>query len=61
MASSLSSGVSQALQVYIKGTKAWFEDPKEAWVSATVISKEESATGVKITFENDKDNGRVKQ
>ncbi|KAG0796237.1 hypothetical protein G6F16_002279 [Rhizopus arrhizus] len=58
MASSLSSGVSQALQVYIKGTKAWFEDPKEAWVSATVISKEESATGVKITFENDKDNGR---
>ncbi|KAG1595261.1 hypothetical protein G6F48_000792 [Rhizopus delemar] len=58
MASSLSSGVSQALQVYIKGTKAWFEDPEEAWVSATVISKEESATGVKITFENDKDNGR---
>ncbi|KAG1149991.1 hypothetical protein G6F37_006080 [Rhizopus arrhizus] len=58
MASSLSSGVSQALQVYIKGTKAWFEDPEEAWVSATVISKEESATGVKITFENDKDNER---
>lgn len=59
MADSLSSGVSQALQVYTKGTKAWFEDEDEAWVSATVISKEETDTGVKIIFEDDKDSGRV--
>lgn len=59
MADSLSSGVSQALQVYTKGTKAWFEDEDEAWVSATVISKEETDTGVKILFEDDKDSGRV--
>ncbi|CAO3691389.1 unnamed protein product [Rhizopus microsporus] len=58
MADSLSSGVSQALQVYTKGTKAWFEDEDEAWVSATVISKEETDTGVKIIFEDDKDSGR---
>lgn len=59
MADSLSSGVSQALQVYTKGTKAWFEDEDEAWVSATVVSKEETDTGVKIIFEDDKDSGRV--
>ncbi|KAG1144412.1 hypothetical protein G6F37_004605 [Rhizopus arrhizus] len=58
MADSLSSGVSQALQVYTKGTKAWFEDEDEAWVSATVVSKEETETGVKIIFEDDKDSGR---
>lgn len=59
MADTLSSGVAQAVQVYTKGTKAWFEDEDEAWVSASVISKEETATGVKITFQDDKDEGRV--
>lgn len=56
---SLSSGVAQAVQVYTKGTKAWFEDEDEAWVSASVLSKEESGTGVKIIFQDDKDEGRV--
>jgi myosin-5 len=60
MADTLSSGVAQAIQVYTKGTKAWFEDEDEAWVSASVLSKEESETGVKITFQDDKDDGRVK-
>ncbi|KAI8082194.1 P-loop containing nucleoside triphosphate hydrolase protein [Thamnidium elegans] len=58
MADTLSSGVAQAVQVFIKGTKAWFEDEDEAWVSASVISKEESGTGVKILFQDDKDDGR---
>lgn len=61
MADTLSSGVAQAVQVYSKGTKAWFEDEDEAWVSASVISKEESATGVKILFQDDKDEGRVRE
>lgn len=59
MADTLSSGVAQAVQVYTKGTKAWFTDEDEAWVSASVLSKEESETGVKITFQDDNDDGRV--
>ncbi|KAI8987940.1 P-loop containing nucleoside triphosphate hydrolase protein [Mycotypha africana] len=51
----LSSGVSQAIQVYTKGTKAWFVDEDEAWVSTSVLSVEESGTGIKITFLDDKD------
>ncbi|KAI9272034.1 P-loop containing nucleoside triphosphate hydrolase protein [Sporodiniella umbellata] len=58
MADSLSSGVSQAVQVYTKGTKAWFEDEDEAWVSATVLFKEETDAGIKIKFEDDKDSSR---
>ncbi|RCI05232.1 Myosin type-2 heavy chain 1 [Rhizopus stolonifer] len=54
----LSSGVAQAVQVYTKGTKAWFVDDDEAWVSASVISREETPTGVKIIFQDDKDEGR---
>ena len=59
MAGTLSSTVNQAVQVYIKGTKAWFPDEDEAWVSATVIKKEETSTGIKIIFGDDKDEGRV--
>ncbi|KAI8638134.1 P-loop containing nucleoside triphosphate hydrolase protein [Parasitella parasitica] len=55
---SLSSGVAQAVQVYTKGTKAWFEDDDEAWVSASVLTKEESGTGVKIIFQDDNDETR---
>ncbi|CEP06860.1 hypothetical protein [Parasitella parasitica] len=55
---SLSSGVAQAVQVYTKGTKAWFEDEDEAWVSASVLTKEESGTGVKIVFQDDNDEKR---
>ncbi|KAI9335806.1 P-loop containing nucleoside triphosphate hydrolase protein [Pilaira anomala] len=58
MADTLSSGVAQAVQVFTKGTKAWFEDEDEAWVSASVLSKEETGTGIKILFQDDKDEGR---
>jgi myosin-5 len=61
MADTLSAGVSQALQVYIKGTKAWFIDDEEAWVSASFVSKEETPTRVKMTFVNDADEGRVRK
>jgi myosin-5 len=61
MADTLSAGVSQALQVYIKGTKAWFIDDEEAWVSASFVSKEETPTKVKMTFVNDADEGRVRR
>lgn len=60
MSGNLSSEVSQAIQVFTKGTKAWFEDEDEAWVSAFVISKEETELGVKITFQNEKEEGRVR-
>ncbi|KAI7906682.1 P-loop containing nucleoside triphosphate hydrolase protein [Cokeromyces recurvatus] len=58
MADTLSSGVKQAIEVYTKDTKAWFEDEDEAWVSASVISKQETSNGIKIIFQDDKDEER---
>ncbi|KAI8990068.1 P-loop containing nucleoside triphosphate hydrolase protein [Pilobolus umbonatus] len=58
MADTLSSAVNQAVQVYIKGTKAWFADEEEAWVSASVVRKEETKDGVKIIFQDDNEDGR---
>lgn len=55
----LSDHVAQALDVYTKGTKAWFEDDQDAWVSASVVSKEVTDTSVKIIFQNDQDETRV--
>lgn len=49
----------QALEVYTKGTKAWFEDEHEGWVSATMVSKEMTDTGVKLVFQDDEDESRV--
>ncbi|KAI9033904.1 P-loop containing nucleoside triphosphate hydrolase protein [Phycomyces nitens] len=46
---------SQAVQVYTKGTKAWFTDEKEAWVSATCISASTSGDKVRLVFEDDTD------
>lgn len=57
----LSAHVMQALEVYTKGTKAWFEDDKEAWVSASVKSKEMTDTNVRIVFQDDEDESRVSQ
>jgi myosin-5 len=45
----------QAVDVYTKGTKAWFTDEKQAWVSATCILNEHSSETVKIVFEGDAD------
>ena len=58
----LSQPVQQAVEVYTKGVKAWIRDEvdnEEAWVSATVLSKEVTDTGVKIVFQNDEDESRV--
>ncbi|KAI7877860.1 hypothetical protein K492DRAFT_231486 [Lichtheimia hyalospora FSU 10163] len=54
----LSAHVMQALEVYTKGTKAWFEDDKEAWVSASVKSKEMTDINVRIVFQDDEDESR---
>ncbi|KAI8381580.1 P-loop containing nucleoside triphosphate hydrolase protein [Radiomyces spectabilis] len=43
----------QAVAIYTKGTKAWFEDDNEAWISATCISDETNADRVRIVFEGD--------
>ncbi|KAI9309380.1 P-loop containing nucleoside triphosphate hydrolase protein [Cunninghamella echinulata] len=44
-----------AVDVFTKGTKAWFTDDKEAWVSATCVSNESSGDTVKLVFEGDAD------
>ncbi|KAI8097679.1 P-loop containing nucleoside triphosphate hydrolase protein [Halteromyces radiatus] len=54
----ISPHILQAIEVYSKGTKAWFEDENEAWVSAEVISKEVTDTDVKIIFQNDEQSER---
>lgn len=49
----------QAVEVYTKGTRAWFPDDAEAWVSATCISNSITDDGkVRIVFEDD-NNGKV--
>ncbi|KAI7867641.1 P-loop containing nucleoside triphosphate hydrolase protein [Spinellus fusiger] len=59
MASELSSHVQQAVDVFVKGTRAWFEDERNGWVSASMVTKEVDATKVKITFESDTEEGKV--
>lgn len=51
--------VSQALAVYTKGTKAWFPDEQEGWVSATLQTSDVNDTNVKFVFVNDDDANRV--
>lgn len=43
----------QALEVYTKGTKAWFADAKEAWISATCQSTTITKDKVTLVFEAD--------
>lgn len=54
-----SATVDQALAIYSKGTKAWFADEQEGWVSASVNAIEKTDTHVKITFINDTDETKV--
>lgn len=51
--------IAQAIQVYTKGTKAWFPDKEEGWVSASCISNKTEADKVIITFEDENDNTKV--
>ncbi|KAI9319339.1 P-loop containing nucleoside triphosphate hydrolase protein [Dichotomocladium elegans] len=50
--------INQALEIYTTGTKAWFTDEEEGWVSASVVSLEANDTNVKIVFRNDADESR---
>ncbi|KAI8334357.1 P-loop containing nucleoside triphosphate hydrolase protein [Chlamydoabsidia padenii] len=45
--------VSQTVEVYTNGVKAWFTDEEQAWVSATCISKELDDDSIKLMFKGD--------
>ncbi|KAI9492810.1 P-loop containing nucleoside triphosphate hydrolase protein [Zychaea mexicana] len=45
----------QSVEVYTKGTKAWFTDKTEGWISTTCISNSISGNKVAITFQGDND------
>ncbi|KAF9895908.1 Myosin type-2 heavy chain 1, partial [Lobosporangium transversale] len=43
-----------SLETYVKGTKCWFTDEKEGWISAALTNKEVTADGkVTLTFQDD--------
>ncbi|KAL0080699.1 P-loop containing nucleoside triphosphate hydrolase protein [Phycomyces blakesleeanus] len=43
----------QSVEVYTKGTKAWFPDKREAWVSTTCISNTVVAGKVRLVFQGE--------
>ncbi|KAI7872335.1 P-loop containing nucleoside triphosphate hydrolase protein [Spinellus fusiger] len=43
----------QSVEIYTKGTKAWFEDKREAWVSATCLSNTVNDQSVRLVFQSD--------
>ena len=47
--------VHQAVEVYTQGTKAWFSDDREAWVSTTCISNTIQGDNIRIVFQSDND------
>ncbi|CAO3694231.1 unnamed protein product [Umbelopsis ramanniana] len=53
-----SQALRQALDVYTPGTRAWFTDEQEAWVSASVTAKTTSDGRIKITFQDDTDSSK---
>ncbi|KAG0093543.1 Myosin type-2 heavy chain 1 [Podila epicladia] len=46
-----------SLETYVKGTKCWFTDDKEGWISAALITKDVAADG-KVTLTFADDNGK---
>lgn len=50
----------QAVQVYTKGTVAWFSDKQEGWVSATCISTSIHEDKVRLVFQDDHDDTKVR-
>jgi hypothetical protein len=43
-----------SLDTYVKGTKCWFTDEKEGWISASLTTKDVGVDGkVTITFTDD--------
>lgn len=49
----------QAVQVYTKGTVAWFSDKQEGWVSATCVSTSINDDNVRLVFQDDNDDSKV--
>ncbi|KAI9249910.1 P-loop containing nucleoside triphosphate hydrolase protein [Helicostylum pulchrum] len=49
------ANVHQQVQVFTQGTKAWFEDDIEAWVSTTCSSSNITDTKVRLVFQSDND------
>lgn len=45
----------QAVEVYTNGTKAWFPDKEEGWVSASCVSNNVTNDKVVLKFEGDND------
>ncbi|KAI7868484.1 P-loop containing nucleoside triphosphate hydrolase protein [Spinellus fusiger] len=54
----MSAHLTQLIQVYTKGTQAWFEDDQDGWVSASVVSNATEGNTVKMVFVNDQDASR---
>jgi myosin-5 len=48
----------QQLDLYSKGTKVWFADDKEGWISASCLTKQID-DNVTLVFQNDEDNTKV--
>ncbi|KAL1924506.1 uncharacterized protein VTP21DRAFT_4160 [Calcarisporiella thermophila] len=46
--------VSQALEAYTKGTRVWFVDEREGWVSAQVTAKDVQSDRVRLVFTDEK-------
>ncbi|KAG0164781.1 Myosin type-2 heavy chain 1 [Apophysomyces sp. BC1034] len=51
----MSPSASQAIEVYTKGTKAWFADEEEAWVSATCVSRTITNNKARLVFQSEND------
>jgi hypothetical protein len=47
-----------SLDTYVKGTKCWFTDVQEGWISATLNTTDVAADG-KVTMTFVDDNGKV--
>ncbi|KAG2181223.1 hypothetical protein INT43_008806 [Umbelopsis isabellina] len=55
-----SQALRQSLEVFSPGTRAWFTDEQEAWISASVTSKTMQDGNIKITFQDDSDPSKVR-
>jgi myosin-5 len=51
--------LSQQLGLYSEGTKVWWADDKEGWVSASCLKKQ-VGDRVTMVFQNDEDSSKVR-
>ena len=52
-------GEEKVLDLYSKGTRAWFKDDDEGWVLGILTAKSVDSKSVKLTFEGSENSGRV--